>query len=168
MQLKSVKYTVRKIEPRDNASVERVIRACLVEFGANHEGTAWADPYLGRFSEVYDRADRCYWVAEDADGRIVGGTGIGPLDGVAGVCELQKMYCLPEARGTGIAQTLLNTAMAFAKTKYTQCYLETFRNMLAAQRFYEKNGFERLDRPLGTTGHFDCDVIYIKKLTEGN
>ena len=28
----------------------------------------------------------------------------------------------------------------------------------------QKNGFVRLDRPLGKTGHFACDVIYIKDL----
>ena len=157
-------YIIREICSRDDAAVERVIRACLIEFGANHEGTAWADPYLGQFSTVY-RADKSqYWVAEDADGRIVGGTGIGPLEGNDGVCELQKMYCLPQARGTGVAQALLNEALQFAKNFYRQCYLETLPNMLAAQRFYEKNGFVRLKQPLGKTGHYACDVIYIKDL----
>ncbi len=157
-------YKIREICAADDAAVERVIRSCLIEFGANHEGTAWADPYLGCFSRVYC-AEKCqYWVAETLDGEVVGGTGIGPLDGSEGVCELQKMYCLPMARGTGIAQALLETALDFAKKYYRQCYLETLPNMLAAQRFYEKNGFVRLDRPLGKTGHFACDVIYIKDL----
>ena len=63
-----MKYVVREIEPRDNQAVEGVIRACLVEFGANHAGTAWADPDLGRFSEVYSQAGNKYWVAEDENG----------------------------------------------------------------------------------------------------
>ena len=46
-------FFTREIEPKDNRSVEAVIRACLIEFGADHEGTAWADPDLGRFSEIY-------------------------------------------------------------------------------------------------------------------
>ena len=50
-----MKYTIREIEARDNKDVENVIRTCLIEFGANHEGTAWADPNLGRFSEIYGR-----------------------------------------------------------------------------------------------------------------
>ena len=46
-------YTIREIEDRDNQAVENLIRSCLVEFGANHEGTAWTDPDLGRFSKIY-------------------------------------------------------------------------------------------------------------------
>lgn len=36
-----MKYNIREIEEKDNKEVENVIRACLIEFGANHEGTAW-------------------------------------------------------------------------------------------------------------------------------
>ena len=100
---KAMTYTIRPIEARDNEAVEAVIRACLLEFGGNRPGTAWYDPGLSRFSEVYRGEGRAYWVAVDEGGRVVGGTGIGELEGVPGVCELQKMYCLPEARGTGAA-----------------------------------------------------------------
>ena len=62
--------------PGDDAAVEAVIRACLVEFGADREGFAWADPDLGRFSQVYSRPGARYWVAESADGEILGGVGI--------------------------------------------------------------------------------------------
>ena len=47
--------------------------------------------------------------------RLVGGVGIGELDGEADVCELQKMYCLKEARGTGAANLLIEAALAFAR-----------------------------------------------------
>ena len=161
-------YTIRLIEPRDDAAVEAIIRGCLVEFGGDREGTAWTDPGLGRFSAVYQGEGRRYWVAEDETGRVVGGVGIGELGGVPGVCELQKMYCLKEARGTGAAHRLMEAALAFARAHYEACYLETFGNMKAAHRFYEKHGFHRIDRPLGHTGHFGCDVLYLKKLGMGN
>ena len=154
-------YVIRNIESRDNAAVERVIRSCLREFGADHEGTAWADPDLGRFSEVYSAADSAYWVAEDGDGRIVGGAGIGPLEGAPGLCELQKMYCLPEARGTGLGGELLARALGFAAGRYSRCYIETLENMTAARRFYEKHGFRRIYDPPVKTAHFNCDVRYI-------
>ena len=156
-------YSIRTIEPHDNAQVEAVIRSCLIEYGANHEGTAWSDPYLGRFSEVYEPADSEYWVAVDESGRVVGGVGIGALPGVEGVCELQKMYCLPEARGTGVAHRLMDEALAFATAHYRTVYLETLPNMLAAQRFYEKRGFTRCD-PMGATGHVTCDVCYSREV----
>ena len=45
-----------------------------------------------------------------------------------------------------------------------KCYLETLSNMIAANKFYLKYGFTRLDKPGGDTGHYACDVWYIKKL----
>jgi len=156
-------YVIRKIEPRDDAAVEGVIRSCLREFGADHEGTAWADPDLGRFSEVYSADDSCYWVAEDGEGRVVGGAGIGRL--ADGLCELQKMYCLPEARGTGLAGELLTAALGFAAERYDRCYIETLENMTAARRFYEKHGFVRIYEPPVKTAHFNCDVRYILDLS---
>ena len=155
-------YTIRPIEETDNAAVEAVIRACLIEFGANHEGTAWADPDLGRFSEIYNATGNRYWVAEDETGRIVGGVGIGRLTET--VCELQKMYCLPQARGTGLAHELMTLALEFARSYYTHCYLETLDNMTAAQRFYEKHDFVRTNKAPVRTAHFACEVKYIKHL----
>ena len=157
-------YTIREIEEKDNGAVEQVIRSCLIEFGADHEGTAWMDPFLGKFSEVYSKEGRKYWVAVDENGKVVGGTGLGEVEGADGVCELQKMYCLPEARGTGIAQRLMETALEFAKKYYKQCYLETLENMTAARKFYEKYGFKRINEAVGDTGHFACDVRYIRTL----
>ena len=158
---------IREILPEDNAAVERLIRTCLKEFGADHEGTAWADPDLGRFSEVYSTEGNKYWVAVDSGGRIVGGTGIGSLPGLNGICELQKMYCLPEARGTGVSHALMQTALAYAGQYYQGCYLETLENMVAAQKFYRKYGFRRVDKPLLETGHFACEVRLFKDLQDG-
>ena len=39
-------YIIREIEKSDDKKIEAVIRSCLIEFGANHEGTAWVDPDL--------------------------------------------------------------------------------------------------------------------------
>ncbi len=157
-------YTIREIQPRDDRAVERIIRACLTEFGGDREGTAWCDPDLGRFSEIYHTDGQKYWVAVDATDAVVGGAGIGPLPGVDGVCELQKMYCLPAARGTGAAHRLIELCLDYAARYYRVCYLETFGNMLAARKFYAKHGFTRLDGPMGGTGHFSCDVWLARAL----
>ena len=107
----------------------------------------------------------CYIrTAPNTDGKIVGGAGIGEVEGCPGICELQKMYCLPEARGTGAAHRLMETALDYARKYYGKCYLETFSNMIPAQKFYRKHGFELTDRRLGETGHFACDVLFIRDL----
>ena len=158
------KVKIREIEKKDNPFVEQLIRTCLLEFGGDREGTAWCDPDLGRFSEIYNKPGFKYWVAEDCEGKIIGGAGIGAL--TADVCELQKMYCFKEARGTGIAQQLMNRCLTFAKMHYHKCYLETFSNMIAANKFYQKYGFEKLEKPYLETEHFGCDVWYIKDLEQ--
>lgn len=156
---------IRKIEKKDDARVAFIIRECLTEYGcAGRMDTAWGDPYLDRFSEVYVNDNNCYWVAENDEGLVVAGVGIGPLSGESKTCELQKMYCLPEYRGSGIAQKLLDTALEFAKTLYETCYLETRDNMDRAKRFYEKNGFSYTKETIGCTGHGGCDYHYIMKL----
>lgn len=155
-------YTIREIQSKDNRIVELIIRNCLIEFNGNREGTAWEDPDLCRFSEIYNTEDKKYWVAESD--RIVGGVGIAPLAGADGICELQKMYCIPEVRSTGVSHQLFEIALDHAKKYFDRCYLETFGNMIAAQKFYEKYGFKRIDKPLGNTGHYACDVLYIKDL----
>ncbi len=164
IEWKDTNYNIREIEEKDNEKIESVIRTCLIEFGGNHEGTAWTDPNLGRFSYIYNSVGNKYWVAEDECGKIVGGVGIGELEGAENVCELQKMYCLQEARGTGIAHELIKIALDYAKEHYSQCYLETLENMVAAQKFYEKYDFYRVKSPLVQTGHFACDVCYLKEL----
>ena len=155
---------IREIEKKDDKEVENVIRTCLIEFGADHEGTAWADPNLNRFSEIYNTEGNKYWVAENENGKIVGGVGIGKIEALKDVCELQKMYCLPEARGNGISHKLMDIALEYAKKYYSKCYIETLDNMIAAQKFYEKYGFVRIFEPLIETEHFACDVRYIKDL----
>ena len=156
--------TIREIKEQDNAAVEAISRSCLKEYGGDREGTAWCDPDLGRFSEIYGEPEMRYWVAEDHAGRILGGAGFGPLPGEEGVCELQKMYTLPEARGTGIAHRLVETVLQHAADHYALCYLETFGNMSRAQSFYRKHGFEQTDQPMGSTGHISCDVFFTKRL----
>lgn len=154
---------IRMIEERDNEQVEQVIRTCLLEFGLNKPGCAWEDKDLGEFSRVYAPEGKRYWVVEDG-GKIVGGCGIGPVAGYEGVCELQKMYCLKSARGTGVSGQLLKLALDFAKTYYRVCYLETFHIMEAANRFYQKHGFEQIEAPLAGGAHYACDRWYRKEL----
>jgi len=154
---------IREIQKKDNAEVEALIRSCLIEFGANKPGCAWTDPNLGCFYEVYQNEKSKYWVVEK-DNKVVAGCGIGPLVGAKDVCELQKMYSLKEVRGSGIAKKLLDIALEFASVCYEKCYLETFENMVAANKFYKKNGFIQLDKPLIETEHYACDVWYLKNI----
>ena len=154
---------IREIQEKDNKAVENLIRTFLIEFGANKPGCAWTDPDLGRFFQVYQKEKSKYFVVEH-NNKIVAGCGIGPLEGAENVCELQKMYSYKEVRGTGIADQLLKLSLDFEKEHYDKCYLETFVNMIDANKFYKKCGFIQLDKPLVETDHYACDMWYIKSL----
>lgn len=115
--------------------------------------------------ETYAQPGHAYFVFEE-NGKILGGGGIGPLKGgEANTCELKKMYFLPEGRGKGLGQSVLSACLEAAKELgYTYCYLETFNTMQLAMKLYERNGFEKINGPCGSTGHFACDVFYQKNL----
>jgi putative acetyltransferase len=159
-----VDVEVRPIARTDNAAVARVIRTVMPEFGASGPGFAIMDPEVDDMFGAYRKA-AAYLVAV-RNGRLLGGAGVGPLPKApASVCELKKMYLLPEARGLGVGQALLDAALAAAsRLRYRRCYLETLSHMHQARRLYEKNGFVRRDGPLGHTGHFGCNTFYERGL----
>jgi putative acetyltransferase len=75
------------------------------------------------------------------------------------------MYFLPITRGKGMGSKLINICLERAKKiGYTSCYLETMPYMNAAKALYKKNGFINLDKPIGNTGHYSCNVWMLKKL----
>lgn len=158
-------FVIRPIEPRDNAAVARIIRAVMPEFGADGPGFAIHDTEVDTMCEAYARPRSAYFVVE-RDGVVLGGGGVAPLEGGdADVCELRKMYFLPEARGIGAGNAMMLRCLDAARAHgFRRCYLETLTGMDAAQTLYRRHGFTTLCAPLGGTGHFSCDQFYIREL----
>jgi putative acetyltransferase len=156
---------IRKINPNDNESVARIIRTVMPEFGAGGQGFAIHDPEVDDMYAAYNNNRSAYFVCDDA-GRILGGGGIGRLvGGPDGICELKKMYFLPEGRGKGLGQLLLSRCLESARELgYTTCYLETFNTMKSAMKLYANNQFKPIQGALGQTGHFACDTFYLLDL----
>lgn len=156
---------IREITPQDNEQIAQVVRRVLVEMGVPKVGTAYADKALDNMYATYDVPKAIYYVAEQ-EGRIIGCAGIAQLDKYEGnVCELQKMYFLEEARGLGLGTKMISICLEKAKEYgFEQCYLETMPYMKAAQKLYQKNGFEYIEAPMGNTGHYSCPVWMLKTL----
>jgi putative acetyltransferase len=157
---------LRPMVASDNPSVARVIRTVSAEFGLTADkGYTVADPNLDRLFELYSEANSAYWVVE-MDGEVVGGGGIAPLlCSAPDICELQKMYFLPQLRGLGLARRLALQALDFARNRgFRRCYLETTASLTRAIALYEQLGFEHITEPLGCTGHVDCEVRMLKAL----
>ena len=158
-------FLIRPIEACDNPAVANIIRTVMPEFGADGPGFAIHDAEVDGMHEAYARPRSAYFVVE-RDGVVIGGGGIAPLEGGdAGVCELRKMYFLPEARGIGAGSAMMLRCLDTARTHgFQRCYLETLSGMDAAQSLYRRHGFTRLDAPMGGTGHFSCDKFFIREL----
>jgi putative acetyltransferase len=158
-------YSLRPIEPRDDPAIARIIRTVMPEFGACGAGFAINDPELDWMSRAYAEPRSAYFVVE-SDGDVLRGGGVAPLSGGDGdVCELRKMYFLPQARGLGAGAALMAKSLDAARGfGFRQCYIETLTGMDAAMRLYERSGFRRIDAPLGATGHGGCDVWYLLDL----
>lgn len=158
-------FTIRPIEPRDSAAVATIIRTVMPEFGADGPGFAIHDPEVDDMHAAYARARSAYFVVE-RNGIVVGGGGVAPLDGgEPDVCELRKMYFLPDARGIGAGAAMMQRCLDAARNfGFKRCYIETLTGMDAAQSLYRKHGFTQLCEPMGGTGHFGCDRFFILEL----
>jgi len=159
-------FLIRPIEPRDSAVVASIIRTVMPEFGADGPGFAIHDAEVDDMHAAYTRARSAYFVVE-RDGVVVGGGGVAPLEnGDADVCELRKMYFLPEARGIGAGAAMIQRCLDAARSfGFKRCYIETLTGMDAAQALYLKNGFKALCAPMGGTGHFGCDRFFIRDIS---
>ncbi|ULU24736.1 GNAT family N-acetyltransferase [Dyella terrae] len=156
---------IRPIEARDNAAVANIIRAVMPEFGADGPGFAIHDAEVDAMYEAYARPRSAYFVVE-RDGRVIGGGGVAPLEGGdTDVCELRKMYFLPEARGIGAGGAMMLRCLDAARAHgFHRCYLETLTGMDAARELYLRHGFRVIDAPMGGTGHFSCDRFFLREI----
>ena len=156
---------IRTIQHSDNQMLAKIVRATLTEFGANHPGTVYYDSTTDALSDLFKKERSVYFVAE-MDGKIVGGGGIFPTEGLPEkTCELVKMYLLPEARGKGIGKSIIEKCLQTAKEYgFEQIYIESMPELKLALKIYEKFGFEYLSAPLGNSGHFGCELWMIRKL----
>ena len=157
--------SIRTIQPADNPFLSRIVKDTLAEFGANKPGTVYYDPTTDTLFELFQTEGAAYFVAE-VDGKIAGGGGIYPTDGLpAETCELVKMYLLPQARGTGLGRTLIEKSLDFAKDAgYKHVYLETMPELKQALSMYAKFGFEYLKGPMGNSGHTGCSLWMLRSL----
>lgn len=156
---------IRPIESRDNAAVARIIRSVMTEYGAVGTGFSILDPEVDDMYGFAQKQGVVFFVLEEEEA-VYGCAGIAPLKGAdPSVCELQKMYFLPEARGRGWGREMLQTCLGAARLLgYQLCYLETLHSMKEAGRLYLAAGFSPASGPMGNTGHSSCNAFYTLKL----
>jgi GNAT superfamily N-acetyltransferase len=96
---------------------------------------------IANFLQNHDPACEAGWIAYQGEERL-GSIFCVRLDALT--AKLRLFYVVPEARGTGVAQTLLSTCLAFAKAAgFKQMTLWTHESHRAAGAIYARNGFAR-------------------------
>lgn len=157
---------IREIRAEDNQVLQTIIQTSLKSFDLAIPGTAYFDPQLANLTGYYQQLSKGkYWVLEEND-HIFGGCGIGPFDEEKGICELQKIYLIPECRGKGLTKLLMEKALTYAEEHYNFCYLETMKRMEKANKLYQSFGFQPLEEPLKGSEHSAMECWYLKQLKE--
>ncbi|ANE50398.1 GNAT family N-acetyltransferase [Flavisolibacter tropicus] len=124
-----------------------------------------AQPDLKAIPSFYQVNNGNFWVAI-YDNKVVGTIAL--LDIGDRMGALRKMFVHKDFRGKewGVGQSLLNTLLDWAKKKnYATIYLGTTEKFVAAQRFYEKNSFDEVDKQLlpSTFPIMNVDVKFYKR-----
>ena len=156
---------IRKVNKNDNFFIAKMIRKVFVEHNAPQKGTVYSDPTTDNLFELFQVKKSLLWVAE-VDGEIVGCCGIYPTIGLPENCvELVKFYISAKSRGKGIGKILMGKSIESARDLgYSELYLESLPKFSNAISIYEKQGFLKLDQPLGKSGHITCNIWMLKKL----
>lgn len=116
-------------------------------------------PDLYDISNFYQGELSNFWVAIDENKNVVGtiafrnyGNGIG---------HLKRMYVAKDFRGTGLATKLLETLLEFAKqNNFREIYLATNEKMVAANKFYQKAGFQQIEALPENIPPMDDNIFY--------
>ncbi|WP_068943170.1 GNAT family N-acetyltransferase [Chryseobacterium timonianum] len=137
-----------QIQPIGNAYSEQLIDLILTiqqkEF--NISITVDDQPDLKQIESFYHEAGGNFWGAF-IDGELVGSIALVKFDERAGA--IRKMFVKKDFRGRelNIAQILLEVLIAFCRDNgIDDLYLGTITVLKAAQRFYERNNFEKIKK----------------------
>lgn len=102
-------------------------------------------PDLFNIEDFYSGLKGNFWIAVTNDDKVIGSIAIENLN--SGNCALKRMFVRKDFRGKGVAQTLFNQALEWAKSlDVKNVYLSTNQEKSAtAIRFYKKNNFQEID-----------------------
>lgn len=146
-----------KIEPAtdetDIAAVKKIF-AAFIEFLPIDMGFQGIDAEMASFPDTYD----LLLLAKTA-GKPVGAVALKKHDAL--VCEMKRLYVLPEAQGTGAGRKLCERLIKEARSLgYKTMLLDSLKRLEAAVALYRKLGFEEIE-PYNFNP--EDDVIYMRR-----
>lgn len=150
---------IRSATNADCENIKKLVFGVLREYGLKPE-PGGTDTDLDDIEKEYFGRGGLFEVLEDADGNLLGTTGLFPLDNKT--IELRKMYFDRRLRGRGYGKKMLERMIAQSREmKFKRIYLETAAVLKAAAALYKKYGFE----PTAEGIHSErCDAAYFLDL----
>lgn len=117
--------------------------------------------------EYYFNRSCNFWYAVDDTGTVIGSIGLKKIN--KHDAEIKKFFVSKSYRGKGVSRKLLYTLLTAAmKHRFSHLYLGTVDILHAAKRFYEKNGFIRIDARRVPSEFIKCelDTVFFKGKTK--
>ena len=134
---------IRSATHADTTDIRRVVFTVLKEYGLETEPCG-LDADLDNVETTYIAPGGMFEIVETDDGRVVGTVGLFTMSD--GVCELRKMYLLPEARGMGLGKTMMDRVLEHARTHgFRRMELETAGVLVEAKALYKRYGFSPIE-----------------------
>ncbi len=166
-------HTIRRLGPEDWPAYREIRLEALIAhpeaFLSTPEGFAAQNDDALR--QVLGRM--VFFAGETAEGHLIGlmafDMGQGPRQAHRGA--LYQVYVRPEARGTGLAQRLLDAVFDHARGKVSQIHLGVAAGNEPAIRLYERNGFKRYGtepRYLYVNGRYVDEHLMVRFLDEAS
>lgn len=151
---------IREMTSQDNAQMAKIIVNVLVEHEFSDSSNGGYDTHnlplkiRDLYTYIKSRGGKYFVIEDTIEHHILGGGGyIVRLQQDnsffsqknPSFIELEKLYFLPEIRGTGLATELLMKIESEAHHEtYPLIYVETEPSLSRAIRFYEKSGFKKI------------------------
>src|SRR5580704_118193 len=137
-------FTVRPATEADSAGILACLHTAFEVYRDRYSPAAFADTVLTPATLQQRLAGMRLFVALSDAGEVIGTIGCQVVDASTSSKEghIRGMAVLPAWQGSGVAAELLQSAEAELRA-CAWISLDTTEPLVAAQRFYEKNGFHR-------------------------
>jgi GNAT superfamily N-acetyltransferase len=133
----TVSILVRPFEPGDLTAVMGVINAAAMSYRTFLSPEEYHEPLMTREEFQREAARIQFFVAEDANGEVVGVMG---LERVQDIALIRHGYVRPDRQRQGIGAKLLTHLEEMAGT-VSRILIGTYRGNLAAQAHLAKHGY---------------------------
>jgi len=153
--------TARGFDESDREAIVALLREYWASLGVAGEFQNF-DAEVAELPGVYVPPEGQMLFLRDTTGNVlVGCVALRMVPGVAGMCEMKRLYLRPAARGKGLGRHLAVAAMDEARQLgYRRMFLDTMSKLIEAQALYRSLGF----RQVGTVGSDPVLVLFERDL----